>query len=137
MSIVIDASATLASTDLDETTAAIAAVFSRVIVEDAWVPGLWRIEVANSLALSVRRGRMSVARRDEALVDLARLPIFDDTETAAHVWGRTLLLADLHRLTVYDATYLELALRLSLPLAALDEDLRRAAQQENGRILGK
>jgi predicted nucleic acid-binding protein len=137
VSIVIDASATLASIYPDETTAAITAVFNRVIAEDAWVPGLWRIEIANSLAWSVRRGRMSLARRDEALVDLARLPIFDDTETAAHVWGRTLLLADVHRLTVYDAIYLELALRLSLPLATLDEDLRRAAQQERIPLLGK
>ncbi len=71
------------------------------------------------------------------LVDLTRLPIFDDTETAAHVWGRTLLLADLHRLTVYDATYLELALRLSLPLATLDDNLRRAAQREGVKLMGK
>jgi predicted nucleic acid-binding protein len=45
--------------------------------------------------------------------------------------------ADLHRLTVYDATYLELALRLSLPLATFDDDLRRAAQQEGVSLLGK
>jgi hypothetical protein len=43
--------------------------------------------------------------------------------------------ADLHRLTVYDATYLELALRLSLPLATFDDDLRRAAQQEGVSLL--
>ena len=45
--------------------------------------------------------------------------------------------ADLHRLTVYAATYLELALRLSLPLATFDDDLRRAAQQEGVSLLGK
>lgn len=52
-------------------------------------------------------------------------------------WSRTLELADLHRLTMYDATYLELALRLSLQLATLDEDLRQAAQREGIPQLGK
>jgi predicted nucleic acid-binding protein len=46
-------------------------------------------------------------------------------------------LADRHRLTVYDATYLELALRLSLPLATLDDELRNAAQLEGVPLLGK
>jgi predicted nucleic acid-binding protein len=46
-------------------------------------------------------------------------------------------LADRHRLTVCDATYLELALRLSLPLATLDDDLRHTAQQEGVPLLGK
>ena len=46
-------------------------------------------------------------------------------------------MADRHRLTLYDATYLELALRLSLPLATLDEDLRQAAQREDAPLLGK
>jgi predicted nucleic acid-binding protein len=137
MSLVLDASATLASIFPDESTALIEAVFDRVANDDAWVPSLWRIEVANILAQGVRRGRISLARRDRALANLARLPIFDDSETGKHVWTDTLLLADLHRLTVYDATYLELALRLSLPLATLDDDLRKAAQQEGVSLLGK
>jgi len=45
-------------------------------------------------------------------------------------------LADKHSLTVYDATYLELALRRFLPLASLDQELRRAAQAENVSLLG-
>jgi predicted nucleic acid-binding protein len=137
MSLVLDASATLASIFPDETTAPIEAVFDQIADEDAWVPSLWRIEVANILAQGVLRGRISFARRNGALADLSRLPIFDDSETALHVWGATLVLADNHRLTVYDATYLELALRLSLPLATLDEDLRRAAQSEGLPLLGK
>jgi predicted nucleic acid-binding protein len=65
------------------------------------------------------------------------LPIYCDQETNDHVWDRTLELADRHNLTVYDATYLELAMRLSLPLATLDEDLRKAAQREGVPLLGK
>ena len=137
MSLVLDASATLASIFPDETTALIEAVFDRVADEDAWVPSLWRIEVANILTQGVRRGRISLARRDGALANLARLPIFDDDETGQHVWGKTMLLADIHHLTVYDATYLELALRVSLPLATLDDDLREAALREGVRLLGK
>jgi predicted nucleic acid-binding protein len=68
---------------------------------------------------------------------LKLLPIHCDQETHDHVLDRTLELADLHRLTVNDATYLELALRLSLPLATLDDGLRQAAQQEGLQLLGK
>ena len=66
-----------------------------------------------------------------------RLPIIEDAETGTHAWGRTIALADAHKLTVYNATYLELAVRLSLPLATLDEDLRGAAAHEGIPLLGK
>lgn len=137
MSLVIDASATLASVYPEETTASIEAVFVTVADEGAWVPTLWRVEVANILSLGVRRGRMTITRRDSSLADLASFPIFEDAETGMHAWSRTIALADAHRLTVSDATYLELALRLGLPLATLDEDLRRAAQKESVLVLGK
>jgi predicted nucleic acid-binding protein len=64
------------------------------------------------------------------------LPIQVDSETDKQAWGATLRLAERHQLTLYDAAYLELALRRSLPLAALDEDLRRAARAEKMRLLG-
>jgi predicted nucleic acid-binding protein len=137
MSLVLDASATLAWLLPEELTDAIAAAFDLVADESAWVPGLWRIEVANSLTVNLGRGRITPLQRQESLDDLRLLPIFCDQETNDHVWGRTLELADLHRLTVYDALYLELALRLSFPLATLDEDLRRAAQREGAALLGK
>jgi predicted nucleic acid-binding protein len=136
MSLVLDASATLANIYPDETTPSIEAVFDELIDDDAWVPSLWRIEVANSLARGVRRGRLTLAKRDLALADLDRLPIFDDPETGWHVWGKTMRLVDTYGLTVYDATYLELALRLSLPLATLDGDLRKAAEREGVPLLG-
>jgi predicted nucleic acid-binding protein len=137
MSLVLDASATLAWLLPEELTGAISAAFDQIADDCAWVPSLWRIEVANSLSVNLRRGRITPLRRRESLDDLKLLPIYCDQETNDHVWDRTLELADLHRLTVYDATYLELALRLSLPLATLDDDLRQAAQQEGVALLGK
>lgn len=137
MSLVIDASATIARVYPEERTASIQDVFARVADEGAWVPTLWRFEVASVLSQGVRRGRMTIARRDGALADLADLPILEDAETGLHAWSRTIVLADAHRLTVYDATYLELALRLSLSLATLDDDLRNASQQEGVPLLGK
>ena len=58
---------------------------------------------------------------------LRDLPITLDRETAAQAWGATARLAEQHRLTLYDASYLELAQRLALPLATLDRELRTAA----------
>jgi len=71
------------------------------------------------------------------LAGLEGLPIRIDRETGDRAWLETLAVADKHRLTVYDATYLELALRLALPLATLDDDLRQAAQLEGLVLLAK
>lgn len=137
MSIVLDGSATLAWIYPDETTDAIVAVFDQVIHKGAFVPDLWRIEIANCLTVGVRRSRISAPERSASLFDLASMGIVTDSETGKHIWSDTLELADRHRLTVYDATYLELALRLSLPLATLDDELRQAAQREGVALLGK
>lgn len=136
MTLVLDGSATLAWLYPDETTAAILAVFDQVIQDGATVPDLWRIEIANSLTVGVRRGRITLDERAASLSDLSDLVVVTDRETGTRIWSDTLQLADRHKLTVYDATYLELALRLSLPLATLDEDLRAAAKRERVPLLG-
>lgn len=136
MSLVLDSSITLAWIYSDETTKAIREIESQVIREGAWVPSLWRLEVANILEMGVRRGRHDAAFRDETLTDLALLPIDTDPETERHAWDATLRLAALHRLTVYDAAYLELARRRDLPLATLDRELRTAAKKEKLSMLG-
>ncbi|HZB87216.1 MAG TPA: type II toxin-antitoxin system VapC family toxin [Terracidiphilus sp.] len=137
MSLVLDSSATLAWLYPDETSEAIRHVFERVIQEGACVPALWRIEVANSLLFGTRRKRITMTERDALLDNLGELVIVTDPDTNAHVWADTLQLADKHRLTVYDAVYLELALRLGLPLATLDEALRTAAENEGVTLLGR
>lgn len=131
MSLVLDSSATLAWIYAEETTEAVRQTFERVAEDGAVVPALWRLEVANSLTVAVRRGRVDVAFRNAALADLALLDIATDPHTDANSWTPTLHLADRFRLTLYDAAYLELAHRRSLPLASLDEELRAA-----GRALG-
>jgi predicted nucleic acid-binding protein len=102
----------------------------------AWVPALWRLEVANVLEIGVRKGRSDSSFRDAALADLALLPITVDQETDRQAWGATANLAARHRLTLHDAAYLELARRHCLPLATLDNELRAAATAEDVALLG-
>ena len=137
MSLVLGSSATLAWIYLEERSEAIAGVFEQLIAAGAWVPSLWRLEIANVLEMGVRRGRMDAAFRDATLADLELLPIQTDPETEKHAWRSTLRLAERHRLTIYDAAYLELAKRRGLPLASLDGDLRAAAVAENVVLLGE
>lgn len=127
MSLVLDSSVTLAWVFGDETTPAIRQVFEGIAERGAVVPGLWWLEVANSLTMAVRRKRIDAAFRQAALSDLALLDVTTDQQTASLAWSETLALADKHHLTVYDAAYLELARRRGLPLATLDQELRAAA----------
>jgi len=136
MSLVLDSSAALAWIYGDETTDAIRAVFDQVAAAGAVVPALWRLEVGNSLSVAVRRGRIEADFRRAALADLGLLDITTDQYTDVHAWGETLILADRHRLTLYDASYLELAQRRVLPLATLDEALCAAARTVGIRLLG-
>lgn len=136
MSLVLDSSITLAWVYSVETTEEVSAVFARVIESGAWVPALWRLEVANVLEMGVRKGRSDSTFRDAALADLALLPITVDPETDRQAWGATANLAARHRLTLYDAAYLELARRRCLPLATLDGELRVAATAEDVPLLG-
>jgi len=136
MSVVLDSSATLAWIYSDETTEPIRQLFDSVADAGALVPALWRLEVANSLTVAVRRGRIDAEFRRAALDDLALLDITTDAHTDIHAWAETLLLADRFGLTVYDAAYLELARRRALPLATLDQDLSAAASALGIHVLG-
>ncbi|MEO9061085.1 MAG: type II toxin-antitoxin system VapC family toxin [Nitrosospira sp.] len=136
MSLVLDSSVTLAWLYSDELTPATQQVFNRVTDAGAWVPSLWRLEVANSLQTGVRRGRISAEFRDAALTDLALLNIVSDPDTDTFAWSATLRLAESSGLTLYDAAYLELAQRLTLPLATLDQELRTASSTLGVALLG-
>ncbi|HVY35195.1 MAG TPA: type II toxin-antitoxin system VapC family toxin [Caulobacteraceae bacterium] len=136
MSLVLDCSATLAWVYGEETTQAVRAVFEAVGSRGAWVPALWRLEVANVLEMGVRRHRHDAAFREATLADLALLPLQLDPETDQHAWGATARLAARHGLTLYDAAYLELARRKDIPLATLDRELRAAALAEGVPLLG-
>ena len=136
MSLVLDSSATLAWIYQDEVNDVTKQIFERVANSRAWVPAIWRLEVANGLQTGVRRGRIDAAYRDLALGDLALLDISIDQDTDKYAWSSILHLADRFRLTLYDAAYLELAQRRSLPLASLDEKLRAAARGLDVLLIG-
>jgi len=136
MSLVLDSSVTLAWAYSEETTAAVREVFAIMVKSGGWVSSLWRLEVANVLEMGVRRKRHNAAFRDSTLEDLALLPIATDGETEKQAWGTTLRLASRHRLTLYDAAWLELAQRRALPLATLDVELRAAGEKEGVPLLG-
>ncbi len=136
MSLVLDSSVALAWIYADETTDAVLRLFDDVRLEGAWVPGLWRWEIANVLQLSVRRGRHGADFRDDALGSLTLLPVKVDAEADRQAWSATLHLAERHGLTVYDAAYLEIASRREIALATLDRQLRAAAANEGVQLLG-
>jgi predicted nucleic acid-binding protein len=127
LSIVIDASVTLAWIFADERNELAQAVMAEVVQAGAAVPTIWPLEVANVLLLGVRRGRLTAAQRDASLADLAQLDIEVDGETTVHAWSETLALGERFGLTVYDAAYLELARRRDMPIATLDRALATAA----------
>lgn len=95
---------------------------------EAWVPSLWSLEVANVLLVGERRHRLTPADSSRFVSLLQTLPIQTDAETASRSWSDALPVARSHRLSAYDAAYLELAMRLGCPIATLDENLRRAAK---------
>ncbi len=92
------------------------------------VPSLWYFEVANALVVAERRGRISRAAAAAFLNLLSALPIVVDPESATHAWSGVITLAREHRLSAYDAAYLELALRRGSPLATRDQRLASAAE---------
>lgn len=93
----------------------------------AVVPTLWPLEVANILLVGERRGRISQADSATFIGLLEGLPIRIDDETSEHAMKASLSLARAQNLSVYDASYLELALRCGLPIATLDAKLKAAA----------
>jgi predicted nucleic acid-binding protein len=135
MTLVLDASMTIAWLFDDERTEAAHTVLRRVVAEGAIVPSLWRLEVANVMRNAVRRGRCNEVYVDRSLARLARLAIKRDEETDDHAWGSTRTLARNEELSLYDAAYLELAIRRRMPLASCDRALLAAAVRRKVEVL--
>jgi predicted nucleic acid-binding protein len=93
------------------------------------VPALWSLEVANALAVLVRRRKLTEEERRTGLGWLRGLRLRIDHEMASLAFSRLSELASAHELSVYDATYLELAQRRKLVLGCKDGPLRKAARQ--------
>jgi predicted nucleic acid-binding protein len=124
---VVDSSVALSWCFSDEADAYAEATLQALRGAEARAPSLWPFEVANGLWMGQRRGRLDVTETREALSALAALPIHVETATHQRALGAVLDLASQEGLTVYDATYLDLAQREGLPLATLDQQIRQVA----------
>ncbi len=133
--LVLDVSLSCAWCFADEASEAAWAILSRLQTSEAHVPSLWLWETANMLLQAERRNRITAAAIRTFLGLLEALPIHIDHAGTATIWHDTLALARAHRLTSYDAAYLELALRLGVPLASRDQALQAAARSEGVQLL--
>jgi predicted nucleic acid-binding protein len=104
--------------------------------DEAIVPVHWPAEVANALLIAVRRGRISREKANRFFSDLRALPIRIDPQSSEALFDQVFKLADQYRLTIYDAGYLELAIREGLPLATLDKELRMTARASGVPLVG-
>lgn len=98
------------------------------------VPSIWPLEVANALTVLMRRRKVTADERQTALGWLRALPVRLDHDAGGLACSRLADLAVAHQLSVYDAAYLELALRRQLPLACADGPLRKAAVRAGARL---
>jgi predicted nucleic acid-binding protein len=100
-----------------------------------YVPVHWWLETANGLLMAERRKRATQADINESLLLLKRLPVMTDDETTPRCGADTFFLARQYALTIYDAAYLELALRRKSALATLDKALAAAASSAGVAVL--
>ena len=132
---VLDCSMTVAWAFPEEHTPHTLAVLDLLREGSAFAPALWPLEVANVLVVSERRGRLTEARSRHFIDMLEGLPVSVEEAVPARAWEDCLPLARRVGLTVYDAAYLDLAMRLGLPLATLDKRLQEAAAKVGVRLV--
>ena len=133
---VVDASMTLAWCFPDESSPYTEAVLDLLTRgSEAMVPSVWPLEVANALLVGERRKRLTTAQVANILKRVLDLPVSVDPIRIDNAFGSILLLARKEQLSEYDASYIELALREGLPLATLDDQLRRAAAANGLAVL--
>ena len=99
-----------------------------LVGQQAHVPVLWLYEVVSVLSKAQRNGSITTDKAHGFLEDIRSLDITVDDESFGYIFGDVHRLAVQHGLSGYDAAYLELAIRMGLPLATLDEDLQKAAE---------
>jgi len=135
MPFVLDASAALAWHFEDEQPAA-EAISERSYVDTAVVPQHWLLEVTSAMLRGERRQRSSPAASAAFVRRLMALDLEVEPVDAELVFTAVVPLARAHRLTVYDAAYLEVAQRRGLPLATLDKGLSQAAESVQVEVIG-
>lgn len=136
-SFVVDCSIALAWCFLEEATPATQKVFERMGDESALVPAWWFVELTNVLALAERKGRIASEKTAEFIATIESFSLDVDDQAPGRAFTHLLPLCRAHQLTSYDAIYLDLAMRRHVPLATLDEPLRKAAKKLGVEMLGQ
>jgi predicted nucleic acid-binding protein len=132
---VVDSSFTATLFLPDETNDESAALAGRIGRDGATAPALWQLEMANLLLVAERRKRITPAMHKQITEALDVLPITVQSPLTRGQRSDVIHLARRYALTAYDAAYLELSVRLNLPLATFDEALRKASKAEGVAIL--
>ncbi len=132
---VLDASVALSWLLPDESNAAADSLLDEVILQPALAPALWSFEMNNAVLAARRAGRIDETMHERLRGHVAVLPVEFDAIFSHATMEKAASLAMRHDLSVYDAVYLELAARRSLPLATLDRALANAARAERIAVL--
>ena len=133
---VVDASMAFAWVKPSQASAESDALLDRIVQgARVVVPPLWFLEVANGLLVAQRRRLLTASERTRALARLSGLTLTVDDVDASVAFDRTSTLAARYRLSVYDAAYLEVALRRSLPIASRDKTLLSAAARAGAAVI--
>jgi predicted nucleic acid-binding protein len=133
---VVDASVGFAWVYLGQATPETAKLLDKIEAGvEVVVPSFWFLEMANALVIAQRRHKLTAAERRTAVQKLTAMRFAVDDEAARSAFDHISDLAEKHGLTVYDAAYLELALRRKLSLATRDEALRTAGRKCGLKLL--
>ena len=135
MSFVLDSSVALAWALPDESNPILDPLFDQLMTEIIMVPPVWSLEIGNVLLVAVKRGRLTVRDMNYLIKEFRGLPVEIDAMSMEVSLDETLMLAKKYELTTYDASYLELAKRREMPLATLDNKLRKACSSAKIKLL--
>ena len=132
---VIDTSVVMTWCFKDETSKYADAILDSLEVSIAVVPSIWPLEVGNVLLVAERKKRLGEADSTRFVALLAELPIMIEQEPPERMMKEILALAREHKLSTYDALYLDLAMRKGLPIATLNNGLIAAAKRSQVPII--
>ena len=132
---VVDNSVVMSWCFRDETNRYADTVLDRLTQAVAIVPSIWPLEVVNVLLVAERQTRLSESDSVRFITLLSQLPIVVEHERSERMMKELLALARTHKLSSYDASYLDLAMRTGVPMATLDETLIQASRRIKVPIL--
>ncbi len=110
-------------------------ILSRLENGVGFVPSIWPLELANVLLVAERKKCIGEADSSRFIALLTELPIVVEQEAPERMIKEIFALAREHKLSSYDASYLDLAMRKGLPIATLGKNLLAAAKQSKIQVL--